>query len=88
MELPPLPEIDGLEIDPERYRTHPHDLRLRRTIVDHLLLWHHCPRAGCRAAAGCRSRIVACFDEQRPWVVEIMIPFLYEGYLDENGEEF
>ena len=48
MELPPLPEIDGLEIDPERYRTHPHDLRLRRTIVDHLLLWHRCPRAACR----------------------------------------
>ncbi len=88
MELTPLPEIDGLELNPERYPTHPYDLRLRRAVVNHLEMWSGCPRPACRMAGGCRSRTVACFDERRPQIAYVMIPFIYEGYLNEDGEEF
>jgi hypothetical protein len=86
--LPDLPEIEGLDLATQRYPHHPDTLRLRRAVVDYLEVWGDCSRAACRNAGGCRSRAVVCFDEQRPTIAEVMIGFLYEGYANEDGEEF
>ncbi len=87
MKLPELPEIEGCILAPERFPPHPDELDLRRAIVDLLELWDDCPRSACRHAGACRSRGVACFDERRPVIADCMNTFLYEGYLDEDGEE-
>ena len=86
MKLPELPEIESLELDPERAGPRPYDLALRRAVVNHLELWFDCPRAACQNACACRSRDVACFDERRPVITTRMERFLYEGYVDEDGE--
>jgi hypothetical protein len=87
VKLPELPEIEGVELAAVREPLSPWELRLRRAIVDENEFWSDCPRPECGMAGACRSRSVACFDERRQDVVDAMIPFIYEGYLDENGEE-
>jgi len=86
VKLPELPEIEGLELAPKREPPHHTTLALRRAVVDHLEMWVDCSRAACRTAGGCRSRTVACFDEERPIIAGVMTGFLYEGYLNEDGE--
>lgn len=87
MKLPELPEIEGLDLADERTPIRPDTLGFRRLVVDQLELWFDCPRAACQHACACRSREVACFDERRPLIAERMTRFLYEGYVDEDGEE-
>ncbi|MCB1500972.1 MAG: hypothetical protein KDK07_14475 [Bauldia sp.] len=87
MKRPELPWIDGLCLADERTPIHPDTLEFRRLVVDQLELWFDCPRAACQSACACRSRDVPCFDERRPVIATRMERFLYEGYVDEDGEE-
>jgi hypothetical protein len=84
---PELPEIEGLYPADERTPIRRDTLEFRRLVVDQLELWFDCPRAACENACACRSRDVVCFDERRPLITGRMTRFLYEGYVDEDGEE-
>lgn len=87
MKLPPLPLFLGLEPDPGRGPPPPDDLRLRRTVADHLWLWARCPKPACRRAQRCRERTVPCFDIQRVRVVDAMNAFIYAGYRSDEDDD-
>lgn len=86
MDRPELPDIEDLYPADVRVPLDPDALRLRRAVANYLELWFDCRSAACRSACACRSRDVACFDERRPTVATRMTRFLYEGYVDEDGE--
>jgi hypothetical protein len=81
--------MDGFVLNPSYCAPGSLDMPFRRGVAELLDLWEKCPRDQCRRAGACRSRAVACYDERRPEIIEIMIALLYDGYLhDEDGEEF
>ena len=81
MKHPKLPEIRGYIVKddwspPDR----PRDRAIRRQIVDWLALHEECRRVECRRAGACRSRMVACFEEERPVIVECVHDLIFDGY--------
>ena len=82
-----LPELPDCLVDPGyRPRLTAADVRLRRAIVDSMELWTYCGNGACRKAGRCRSRKVACFDRERPFVVDHMTGFVHDGYTALEGE--
>jgi hypothetical protein len=55
-------------------------LRNKREIVDRFGMWEHCGRWACWRARCCRSPGVACFDEQRGVVEDLIVDEAYANY--------
>ena len=52
----------------------------KREIVDRFGTWEHCGRWACWRARACRSSGVACFDEQREIVEDLIVDEAYANY--------